>query len=85
MSDAEPPPELPRHKARLPFEPMQSPLSGRSGKVFLFAVLAVACGAAAAYMALVQGMPWTDMRVIGPGIGAVWFGLRVFMSLTPKV
>jgi hypothetical protein len=86
MTDAEPPrEELPRPKMRLPFEPIQSPLSGQSGKVFLFAVLAIVCAAAAAYMALVERLPWTDMRVVGPAIGALWFGLRVFMSLTPKV
>ena len=84
MSEQQPP-ELPRPKARLPFEPVQSPLSGQSGKVFLFAVLGVVCAAAAAYMALVERLPWTDMRVVGPAIGALWFGLRVFMSLTPKV
>jgi len=36
-------------------------------------------------MALVQRMPLTDMRVVAPAIGAFWFGLRVFISLTPKV
>ena len=86
MSEERPPENgLPRPKGRLPFEPIRSPLSGQGGKVFLFAVLAIACGAAAAYMAVVQRMPWTDMRVMGPAIGAIWFGLRVFMSLTPKV
>ncbi|MEQ1810819.1 MAG: hypothetical protein ABL889_12885 [Terricaulis sp.] len=61
------------------------PLSGKGGKVFIFAVLAVLCGVGAAYMALVQRMPFTDMRVVAPAIGALWFGLRVFISLTPKV
>ena len=61
------------------------PLSGKGGRVFVFAVLAVLCGVGAAYMALVQRMPVTDMRVIAPAIGAFWFGLRVFISLTPKV
>ena len=61
------------------------PLSGKGGKLFLFAVLAAVCGAAATYMALVQRMPLTDMRVVAPAIGALWFGLRVFISLAPKV
>jgi hypothetical protein len=29
-------------------------------------------------------MPWTDMRVIAPAIGALWFGLRLFITLTPR-
>jgi hypothetical protein len=36
-------------------------------------------------MLIVQRMPWADMRVVGPAIGALWFGLRIFMNLTPKV
>jgi len=79
------PSALPRVKARLPFEPIQSPLTGQSGKLFMLAVLMAACAAAAGYMALVQRMPWSDMRVIAPAIGAFWFGLRIFMNLTPKV
>jgi hypothetical protein len=43
------------------------------------------CIAAAGYMALIEHMPLTDMRVVGPAIGALWFGLRIFMNLTPKV
>lgn len=76
---------LPRVKTRLPFEQVQSPLTGQTGKLFMLAVLMAACAAAAAYMLLVERMPWTDMRVVGPAIGALWFGLRIFMNLTPKI
>ncbi|MBY0564452.1 MAG: hypothetical protein K2P58_09720 [Hyphomonadaceae bacterium] len=76
---------LPRVRPRLPFEPVQSPLTGQTGKLFLLALLMAACVAAAAYMLLVARMPWTDMRVVGPAIGALWFGLRIFMNLTPKL
>lgn len=76
---------LPRVKARLPFKEAQSPLTGQAGKLFLLAILMSSCAAAAAYMLLVARMPWTDMRVVGPAIGALWFGLRIFMNLTPKL
>lgn len=83
MAEPTPPPLYQRRAQRPRFEPIKSPLTG-GGRLFLFAVLAVACGAGAAYMALVQRMPLTDMRVIAPAIGSFWFGLRVFMGLTPK-
>ncbi len=57
---------------------------GGKGKTLLFVSIVVACGGAAAYMFFVQNMPWTDMRVIAPAIGALWFGLRLFMTLTPR-
>ena len=79
------PPALPRVKTRQPFAPIQSPLTNNAGKLFLLALLMSACAAASAYMALVQHMPWTDMRVVGPAIGAGWFGLRIFMNLTPRI
>ena len=84
MTNETPPPLYQRRASRSPIAPMK-PLSGKGGKVFVFAVLAVLCGAGAAYMARVQYMPLTDMRVVAPAIGALWFGLRVFISLTPKV
>jgi hypothetical protein len=80
-----PPGDLPVIKRRDPLEPIASPLSGNRGKLFLFSVLAIACAGLAGYMYAVQHFPWTDMRVIGPAIGAVWFGLRVFMAAAPKV
>ena len=83
MAEPKPPPLYQRRTTRSELTPMR-PLSGKGGKVFVFAVLAVICGAGAAYMALVQRMPITDMRVVAPSIGALWVGLRVFMGLTPK-
>ncbi|MBL8545245.1 MAG: hypothetical protein JNL81_02205 [Hyphomonadaceae bacterium] len=84
MSESTPPPMYQRRPSRSSLAPLK-PLSGKGGKLFLFAVLAIVCGAAAAYMAVVQHMPVTDMRVVAPAIGALWFGLRVFMHLAPKV
>ena len=84
MNQPNPPPIYQRRPSRSPMAPLR-PLSGKSGGLFLSTVLAFLCGAAAAYMALVQHMPITDMRVVAPAIGAVWFALRVLMTLTPKV
>lgn len=84
MNTPPPPPLYQRRASRSSLTPLK-PLSGKGGKVFVFAVLAALCGAGAACMALVQHMPLTDMRVVAPAIGALWFGLRVFISLTPKV
>lgn len=86
MTDApNPEGDPPVAKRRDPFAPIESPLSGNRGKLFLFSVLAIACAGLAGYMYAVQHFPWTDMRVIGPAIGAVWFGLRVFMAAAPRV
>ena len=63
---------------------MAMPFTGGKGKTLLFLSIIVACGGAAAYMFFVQNMPWSDMRVIAPAIGALWFGLRLFMTLTPR-
>jgi hypothetical protein len=50
----------------------------------IFLIIVAVCFAAAAYMYFVQHMPWSDMRVIAPAIGGLWFALRLFMTLTPK-
>ena len=85
MTHVDPPPAgVPIAKRRDPFEPIQAPLSGKAGKIFLLLALTIACGVGAAYMGLVQHLPLTDMRVVAPAIGALWFGLRVFMNVTPK-
>ncbi|HVY83655.1 MAG TPA: hypothetical protein VG943_00865 [Caulobacterales bacterium] len=89
MSEAEPPkpsePNVAWAKKRLPFEQTPSKLAGNRGKLFLFAAITLACAAAAGYGALVAHYPITDMRVIAPGVGALWFALRIFMLTTPRV
>jgi hypothetical protein len=82
MTNPEPLIPPPRNRRPTP-EPIQL-MGGQGGRLFILVLLAVACGGAAAYMALVQHMPLTDMRVVAPAIGAMWFGLRIFMNLTPK-
>jgi hypothetical protein len=84
MSEDTPPPNPLTNRRRVEFEQMPMPFIGGKGKTLLFVSIVVACGGAAAYMFFVQNMPWTDMRVIAPAIGALWFGLRLFMTLTPR-
>jgi NADH-quinone oxidoreductase subunit E len=62
--------------------------AAKSGKVLLSVNRARRASAApaAAYMALVQRMPLTDMRVVAPAIGAALVcTTRLHDSLTPKV
>ena len=80
MSEERPPGEgLPRRRSRLPFE--EKPFGGaaKQGALLIYAVLTLGLIAVALYMALVVGHPLTSGYVAGPGIGALWFGLRLFM------
>jgi hypothetical protein len=84
MSEESPPPNPLENRRRVSFEPMPMPFTGARGKTVLFLAIGGLCAAAAAYMFFVQHMPWTDMRVIAPAVGALWFALRLFMTLTPR-
>ena len=84
MSEETPPRNPLENRRRVEFQPMAMPFTGGKGKTLLFVSIFVACAGAAAYMFFVQRMPWTDMRVIAPAIGALWFGLRLFITLTPR-
>lgn len=82
MTSAEPPPpELPRVKARLPFE--EKPFRGalQRGAVTLYGILSLGLAGVALYMATIGGHPVMSGYVAAPAIGAMWFGLRLFMVL----
>lgn len=83
MSDADPPRPLPRTRARLPFEPNLFQGASRRWALALHLVLAVGLSVLAIYMRQ-AGHAWTSGYVAAPAIGAIWFALRVFMSLAPK-
>jgi hypothetical protein len=83
--NAPPSNEPPGKRRRVEFEPMALPFAGGRGKPLLFASVVLGCAAVAAYMYFVQHMPLMDMRVVAPAVGALWFGLRLFMTLTPKI
>ena len=86
MSEDTPPPNPLEKRRRVEYPPMAMPFTGggQQGKTWLFVAIVVVCAGVSAYMYFVQHMPLTDMRVIGPAMGALWFVLRLFMTLTPR-
>jgi hypothetical protein len=72
---------LPRVKGRLPFDPNAFGRPLQRGAIFLYAVLALGLAALAVYMTVVVGHALTSAYVAAPAIGALWFGLRLFMML----
>jgi len=79
VSTSDPSPELPRVKSRLPFDPQPFKAAARPGILLVYAALTIGLAGVAVYMALAGGRPLTSAYVAGPGIGALWFGLRLFM------
>ena len=77
MSEEAPSPE-PRSK-RPHFEPIGFGGTLRSGGMILYGALVAAMAGIAAYNYIVQSQPLASVYVAGPAIGAVWFGLRLFM------
>jgi hypothetical protein len=47
----------------------------------IYALITVALVAVALYMALIEQRPLMSGWVAAPAIGALWFGLRLFMIL----
>jgi hypothetical protein len=83
VSDERPPP-LPRSKGRLPFAPNPFGDAVKRGGVFVYGALTVVLAGGAVYMAIVAGRPLTSGYVAAPAIGALWFGLRLFMMLNTR-
>ena len=81
MSDQRPPY---RTKSRLPFDPQPFKGGLRRGAVFIYGVLAVGLAGLAIYMGAIERHPLTSPYVLAPGVGAIWFGLRLFMTLAPR-
>jgi hypothetical protein len=75
--------DLPSEPRKAPTLPQPISLGGtmRQGMVFVYAVLAVGLAGLGVYMGLVAGHPLVSGYVAGPAIGALWFGLRLFMIL----
>ncbi|GAM99426.1 hypothetical protein U91I_03075 [alpha proteobacterium U9-1i] len=80
----DPPPPAYRTKSRLPFE--QQPFKGglQRGAIFIYAALAIGLAGLAVYMSVVQQHPLTSPYVLAPGVGAIWFALRLFMTMAPR-
>jgi hypothetical protein len=68
----------------LPFDPKAFDRPLQRGAVFFYAVLAIGLAVLAVYMALVVGHALTSAYVAAPAIGALWFGLRLFMMLAKR-
>jgi hypothetical protein len=77
--------DLPRAKARLPFEP-RAALGGGVRRVgaAVYGVLVAGLAVVAVYMGAIVGHPLTSPYVAAPAVGAAWFGLRLFMTLAPR-
>jgi hypothetical protein len=74
----DPPPNLPPRRKLA----VEQPLGGnplKSGRLYIYAAVAIGLGGLAAYNAFIQYLPLTSPYVIAPAIGAVWFALRLFM------
>ena len=85
MTDASPPPPprppLPTVKSRLPFDPNPFGKTVQRGSIFIYAIIAAVLVAIAVYMHSIVGHPLFSGYVLAPAIGALWFGLRLFMML----
>ena len=53
----------------------------KQGAVAIYALAAIILAGVAVYMAAVEQRPLMSGWVAAPAIGAVWFGLRLFMIL----
>ena len=83
MTDTPPPPRkpLPTAKSRLPFDPNPFGRTVQRGTIYIYAVIAAVLIGIAVYMHAVVGHPLFSGYVLAPAIGALWFGLRLFMLL----
>ena len=83
MTNDAPPPVIPPRK-KLPFEEQQRPFGNamQQGALLIYGLLAVGLAGLAFYNGAVQRLPLA--YVAAPAIGAVWFGLRLFMMLNSR-
>ncbi|GIK47844.1 MAG: hypothetical protein BroJett013_05410 [Alphaproteobacteria bacterium] len=81
MSEAEPP----REPGRRPrYEPIGMGGLVKRSALVVYALLAIGLAGFAVYMATIGQHGLTSMYVAAPAIGALWFGLRVFMMMGPR-
>ena len=80
MSEERPPHVPPRRKLDVE-QPIKIGGWAKNGAVVMYALVAVALIGIALYMAVVEQRPLMSGWVAAPAIGALWFGLRLFMIL----
>jgi hypothetical protein len=77
----DPPPDFPKRRKLDIEQPMGVGGVVQQGAVVMYALVTVALIGLALYMAVVEQRPLLSGWVAAPAIGAVWFGLRLFMVL----
>jgi hypothetical protein len=75
------PPNMPSRRKLDVEQPIKVGGLAKNGAVVMYALVAVALIGIAIYMAVVEQRPLMTGWVAAPAIGAVWFGLRLFMIL----
>jgi hypothetical protein len=80
VSEERPPSLPPRRKLDIE-QPIGVGGFAKNGAVVMYALVTVALIGVALYMAVAEQRPLTSGWVAAPAIGAVWFGLRLFMIL----
>lgn len=78
MSEGLPPDLPPRRKLDIE-RPIGIGDAAKQGAIVLYALVTLALLGSALYMAFVEQRPLLSGWVAAPAIGALWFGLRVFM------
>jgi hypothetical protein len=80
VSEERPPGLTPRRKLDVE-QPIAVGGIAKNGALVTYALVTVALIGIALYMAVVEQRPVMSGWVAAPAIGAVWFGLRLFMIL----
>ncbi len=80
MSEDRPPHLPPRRRLDIE-QPIGVGGMARRGSLVIYGLVTVALIAVTLYMALIENRPLLSGWVAAPAIGAVWFGLRMFMLL----
>lgn len=80
MTEQSPQSLPPRRKLDIE-QPMNTGSLAKQGAVAIYALAAIVLAGVAVYMAVVEQRPLMTGWVAAPAIGAVWFGLRLFMIL----
>jgi hypothetical protein len=81
MANLDPPPNVPPRRKLDVEQPMAVGNFAKQGAVAIYALAAIILAGVAVYMAVVEQRPLMSGWVAAPAIGAVWFGLRLFMIL----
>jgi hypothetical protein len=80
VSEERPPGLTPRRKLDVE-QPIGVGNFAKQGAIAIYALAAIILAGVAVYMAVVEQRPLMSGWIAAPAIGAVWFGLRLFMIL----